>query len=259
MANILQPLTKSLKSKQAKAAIELFAPDDLPMCAVFLEVADATAVIIINGACSQWRNKGNRKVGDATQGTAADRPIYQSAGISGEAALAFDSTDLLSITDRPGLDSTTFTIAAVAERTTDAGASQAIFDKWVITGEQRELRLLCEADDDLALWTALDGTATGAVLTGITASDIQNDVPFVATGGYDGALNRVSKNGANEATNALANKFNSTSNVGIGNFSAGGASWLGKLSTIVFYTIWLNATQQRILLNYLSDRARVAI
>jgi hypothetical protein len=62
---------------------------------LWLDAADASTVTTVNGAVSQWNDKsGNNR--NVSQGIAASRPVYNSAGFNGKGALSFDgSNDLL--------------------------------------------------------------------------------------------------------------------------------------------------------------------
>lgn len=155
--------------------------------ALWLDASDATTITTVSGAVSQWNDKsGNGR--NATQGTAANRPTYTSAGQNGLNVLTFDGTDdwlALPNTTNPSNGNATF--AACKPNHTALGAfviGRAYnWGSWQLasagTGTTARYGMGRDGIDEAF-----------ATTTGLT-----NNTDKVLTGTYDNTNVRVSSNG----------------------------------------------------------------
>ena len=68
-----------------------FDPRSIATLSYWLDASDSTTVTTVSGAVSSWASKVG--TGTATQGTAANRPAYTTAGRNGKNVLTFDGTN----------------------------------------------------------------------------------------------------------------------------------------------------------------------
>lgn len=68
-----------------------FDPRSISNLAYWLDATDSATVTTVNGAVSSWASKAG--TGTATQGIAANRPTYTTAGRNGKNVISFDGTN----------------------------------------------------------------------------------------------------------------------------------------------------------------------
>jgi hypothetical protein len=102
--------------------------------ALWLDADDSPTITITSGAVSQWDDKsGNGR--NATQGTAAARPVVSSGGLGGLDVVVFDGTD-----DQMGISSiptgqSAYAIYAVLRNDQDPPSNAAQSGIWNFTGD----------------------------------------------------------------------------------------------------------------------------
>lgn len=104
-------LMRPLARRQAPAPA--FSPLSLTGLKLWLDATDSSSITLNGGNVSEWADK-SPEGNDATQGVAAEQPLYQSNSINGLSAVVFDGSDDFLDALIPGLaDSTSHYVACV--------------------------------------------------------------------------------------------------------------------------------------------------
>ncbi len=268
MTLITQPANIRLASAPP---VGLWTPADIPT-ALWLDASDASTVTVESGAVSEWRDKsGNSR--NATQGTAANRPAYTSAGQNGLNVLTLDgSNDSMALGSDLSLgtvhtvivaakNSSTITTATSSQMLLSGGAyvssstSEWVFGAGSLTGNLTDERLysLVIADSSGAASVFGYGKTNADVSGGLIVSE-----SFTTTGNaFTGRLN----GSADYATASIAGGFSSTSARyptvarGIGyRYSNNASFWNGQIWEIVLTASALSLSDTQRIEGYLAHK-----
>lgn len=240
-----------------------FKPSNQSGLGVWLDASDLSTLTFNGSTISAWANKGNTGAGNAVQATTSAQPLYIASSINSLPALRgrHDGTNpsQLLITDSAALNYTTFEMFVVYKRNTDLGAIEMIGGKYAVTGNQREMRVLISASDQLAVAAGTDGTA-GTLAQATFGSAAALNTPYVANGRYDATNLIVQQNNGTAVTAALASIFAGT--VGFSVFSrdttfADPAAI--DLSEILFFTAIRTVSERTQINNYLSAKYGISL
>ena len=247
-------------------SISGFSPSQLTGLAIWLDAADTSTLTFNTTTISAWANKGNQGVGNATQGTALNQPLYVANGINGRPGLEgrHDGVNgsLMSIADvNPGLNYTEFNAFAVVVQITNLVATAQMFGKYTTTGNQREHRMTLDSASKLGSATSLNGTATTSTFLSSPATVV--GTPFICDLRYTttGPLQASVLNNAFTASAANpASAFNGTAPY---NFFArevaATESFAGRIGEYIFFNRALTAFERLYVLRYLSAKWGVTI
>lgn len=249
-------------------SISGFSPSQLTGLAIWLDAADTSTLTFNTTTISAWANKGNQGVGNATQGTALNQPLYVANGINGRPGLEgrHDGVNgsIMRIADvNPGLNYTEFNAFVVANMVTDRAATVQIAGKYTTTGNQREHRMLSNSARNLGSNVSADGIATAAPTTSGAPGTITVGTPFIGDLNYTTTGTLISlrlNNGALVTNNTLASLFNGT---GLYDFFArevaATESFAGRIGEYLFFNRALTAFERLYVMRYLSAKWGVTI
>lgn len=223
--------------------------------AVWLDATDTSTITLNGTTVSSWRNKGNAGAGNATQGTAANQPLYVSSAINGLPALRgrHDGTNAseLNIADSAALDYTSFALFVVLQRITDLGLLEAVISKFFTPN--RECRLCISATDILSLDTSANGTAA---VTTTVGSALAVNTPIIVQSSYSLAstTQSVTYNNVTAATTSQTGIFAGAQPLSI--FSTGSITspFAGDIGEVLFYTKALSTTETAYVRKYLGAK-----
>ena len=224
--------------------------------AVHLNAKNTGSISAALNIVSQWGNLGDQGVGHAVQATGAQRPKYVASAINGRPAIEgrHDGVNAsnLAIADATGLDYTLFTSFTVFQRVTDlAVTAEQIAGKYSTSGNQRESRVLLNNTDYLSSSVSTDGTSGTLVSASMAASPTVVGTPAIAVVCFTGSSLKISKNGANEVSAAVASVFNGTSPYYLFSRDSNGDPYAGYIGEHLFFTELLDAAAQARVLAYL--------
>jgi hypothetical protein len=215
---------------------------------------------------SGMKNNGLLSVGDYSQGTGANQPLYRASAINGFPALEGRhdgaTASQLQIADHAGLDGTKFTHFMVAQRVTDTGAIEQLGGKYTSTGNQREHRITITASDTLANGVTDDGTNAGGhlVTAAVSSPTIAVGAPFIAEAVYDGTTVTIRRNGVATGTGALSgNMFNGTAVYSMFSFVTLADPFAGYIGFDAYYTADIGASARSRMLRWLSQEWKIVL
>lgn len=251
----------------------LWTPADITT-ALWLDAADTSTVTTVSGAVSQWNDKsGNAR--HATQGTAANRPTYTSAGQNGLNVLTLDgSNDSMALASNLALGTAHTVVIAAKNSATitaaispqmllsggsyvDSSTSEWLFGVGPVTGNltnERLYSLVLSESETIGIGNTFGYGKTNAdVSGGLIAS-----ASFTTAGNaFTGRLN----GSADYATASTAGGFSSTGTRyptftrGIGyRFTTAATYWNGQVWEIVLATSALSLSNIERIEGYLAHK-----
>lgn len=222
----------------------------LPDLAVWLDAPDISNLTFSSTKIDTIKNKGNKALGNFTQGTDAQRALYVRDGIKGMPSLQGrhdgSNASYYGLADAAALDYTTFHMFIVMQRAVDMGATETVVCKMSSFNSENEIRLLVTGGDTIQMAGTSGGTGGG---TGVaaTSSSLALGEAAIIEAFYDGTNLYVRKANGSFASVALASIYQGTANFGIFAFNASGEPSGVHMGELLFFTRMQNDyTRKRI-------------
>jgi len=221
--------------------------------AIWLDAQNYGSLSFNGSSVSAWASKSNGLV--ASQGTAAQQPLYVASAINGRPALQGYHAGVasqLSIPDSSLLDYTQFTSFSVIARVSDLAANEIVSAKYTATGNQFEHYHSVDSSDNIICQVSTDGTFTNRKTS--FKSSLGLATPALIMGRYDGTNVIATLAGTDGGSTAASAVYNGTSPYTL--FSRIGPSdpYAGYIGEHLFFTRLLSSSDRSVVYNYLKQK-----
>lgn len=156
---------------------------------LWFDAMDAATLPADNNTVTDWINKGNCGAGNASQGTAAAKPLFLATGSAGKPGVKgrHDGTNgsLLRVVNHPSFATKAFHMFIVGNMTTLRGSTVQIGGIYTTAGNQRQYRSILSAGGEASAAVSGDGSTIQTLFNG--AITVSVNTPFIIDLTYDPA------------------------------------------------------------------------